>query len=485
MDVVPKYDFGKLNRRSFLVIANVISSLFVGGFGSRSSLSAQELKTDQSESGDDGDVKVLSGTETDIAFPLTLQTGKRYLQDADGKPFLMCGDSAWSLIVQPTRENVDLYLDDRRSRGFNAILVELIEHRFADNAPANVYGDRPFLTDGDYGTPNERYFAHADWVLRRAAQRGFLVLLAPSWIGAGGGNEGWYQEMSANGVDKLRRYGQYLGERYREMKNILWVHGGDYNPPNKDLVRAIAMGIRDYDTSSLNTAHCAPETAAADYWQGEPWLQVNTVYTYGSVFAHAVKQYSRTDRLPFFLIESAYENEHAATEQRLRAQAYQALLTGAAGQCFGNNPIWHFDFDGPGLNPAPMDWKRAMKSRGAQSITHLRNLFVRFPWWLLEPDFRESFVINYGGFGFDRVVAARSADRSYMIAYLPISRQITVDFKQLAGPNISGSWYDPTSGDYLDVSPGPLSVSTLQKFDPPRRNKAGSSDWILVLKSQP
>jgi hypothetical protein len=485
MAVAPRYDFRKLNRRSFLVIANVISSLFLRGFGPSVPLSAEELQTDQPESCDNSDAKVLPGTESDVAFPLTLQPGKRYLQDANGKPFLICGDSAWSLIVQLTRENVDLYLDDRRSRGFNAILVELIEHQFATNAPANIYGEKPFLTDSDYGTPNERYFAHADWVLRRAAEKGFLVLLTPSWIGAGGGNEGWYREMSANGLDKLRAFGQYLGRRYRDMNNILWVHGGDYNPPNKDLVRAIAMGIRDCDTSSLNTAHCAPETAAADYWQGEPWLQLNTVYTYRPVFAHALKQYSRLDRLPFFLIESAYENEHDATEQRLRAQAYQALLTGAVGQCFGNNPIWHFDFDGTGVHPAPTDWKRALKSRGTQSMTHLRNLFMRLPWWLLEPDLGEFFAINYRGFGFDRVVAARSADRSYMIAYLPVSHEITLDFKPLAGPNISGSWYDPTSGDYLDVSAGAFSASTLQKFEPPRSNKAGSSDWVLILKSQP
>ena len=51
--------------------------------------------------------------------------------------------------------------------------------------------------------------------------------------------------------------------------------------------------------------------------------------------------------MPFFLMESAYENEHDAGEQRLRAQAYQAILSGAMGHLFGNNPIWHFDGAGP------------------------------------------------------------------------------------------------------------------------------------------
>jgi hypothetical protein len=71
--------------------------------------------------------------------------------------------------------------------------------------------------------------------------------------------------------------------------------------------------------------------------------------------------------MPFFLIESAYENEHDATSQRLRTQAYHAVLSGAADQVFGNNPIWHFD--GPGLFPLQVTWRDALGSRGAQSMT--------------------------------------------------------------------------------------------------------------------
>jgi hypothetical protein len=78
--------------------------------------------------------------------------------------------------------------------------------------------------------------------------------------------------------------------------------------------------------------------------------------------------------VPFFLIESAYENEHNATDQRLRTQADHAVLSGAAGQVFGNNPIWHFD--GPGLYPAPMTWQEALGGKGTQSMTHLQSLLA-------------------------------------------------------------------------------------------------------------
>src|SRR5690606_22170520 len=78
------------------------------------------------------------------AFPLRIGDNGNYLVDADDRPFLLHGDTAWSLIAELTREEVDFYLADRLSRGFNTLVVSLIEHKFASNAPANAYGQRPF-----------------------------------------------------------------------------------------------------------------------------------------------------------------------------------------------------------------------------------------------------------------------------------------------------------------------------------------------------
>ncbi len=233
-----------------------------------------------------------------IAFPLKLRPGARILEDALANPFFMHGDTAWSLIAQLPREAVEEYLQDRRRRGFNTLLVNLLEHRFATDAPNNAYGEPPFLTAGDYATPNEKYFAHADWVVARAEELGFVILLAPSYVGHQGGNEGWYQEMLKNGPEKLRDYGHYLGQRYQNLKNIVWLHGGDYDPPNKDVVRAIADGIREIQPTALHSAHGAGR-AAAEYWRGEPWLDLNNVYTYEPVIHAARKQYADADAMPF------------------------------------------------------------------------------------------------------------------------------------------------------------------------------------------
>ncbi|MGH6895128.1 MAG: glycoside hydrolase family 140 protein [Geminicoccaceae bacterium] len=421
---------------------------------------------------------------------MAAKPGKRYLEGADGKPFLIHGDTAWSLIAQLTREEVDRYLDDRRARGFNTILVSLIENHYSANPPANAYGERPFHdqrlvsllpfgTVTDFTTPNEAYFAHADWVLRRAAEEGFLVLLTPAYLGCC--SDGWYSEMVANGPSRLRQYGEYLGRRYRAFTNILWTHGGDTNR-RKDLVQAIAEGIRQADPRALHTTHGEAETAALDYAQGEFLIQVNNVYTYGPVYGPALTQYARPERLPFFLIESAYEHEHEATERRLRTQAYHAVLCGACGQVFGNNPIWHFD--SPNHWPAPVTWQEALGSRGAHSMTHLHDLLTSISWWLLEPDASNALLTEGLGVEGDRAVAARSADRSFALLYLPSSRGITVDLGELAGPRVAARWYDPANGRSSTLSGSPFPASGSRRFWPePGTNSSGFDDWVLLLES--
>src|SRR5688572_5048391 len=292
--------------------------------------------------GHDPTALVLRAPQKLPVFPLRVEAGQRQLIDADGRPFLLHGDTAWSLIAELTREEADIYLADRRARGFNTILVNLIEHRFARRAPANISGDEPFLEPGNFAKPNEAYFAHADWVLARLRDHGFLVLLTPAYIGAGGGPEGWWQEMTGTSEATLRAYGRFLGARYRGFDNIVWVNGGDYNPPDKALVRAIALGLKETAPRQLHTAHIAPETPVADFWDGESWLDLDNVYTYGPVCPKALAAHAHPGKRPFFLMESAYENEHDAGARRIRTQAYQALLCGASGQIYGNNPIWHF-----------------------------------------------------------------------------------------------------------------------------------------------
>jgi hypothetical protein len=234
------------------------------------------------------------------------------------------------------------------------------------------------------------------------------------------------------------------------------------------------------------TAHCAPETAAADYWGEEYWLQINNVYTSNPIYPAALAQYARFDQKPYFLIESRYENERrdadGISEQRLRTQAYQALLSGAMGQVFGNAPIWYFN--AKGLFPEiRLTWQHELNGRGSQSMTHLGSLFAAYSWWKLEPDASNATLTAGLGSGRDRAVAARAADGSFAIAYMPSVRTVTVNLAQLAGPQVNIRWYDPANGTYATAEGSPLRASGPQTFRPPGKNSSKFGDWALIIES--
>jgi Protein of unknown function (DUF4038)/Putative collagen-binding domain of a collagenase len=415
-------------------------------------------------------------------FPLRVEPSSRYLIDSRGRPFLLQGDAAWSMIAELNRKEVNEYLADRKARGFNTLLVNLLEHRFASKAPSNANGDPPFTSPGDYGTPNEAYFAYADWVLERAAKEGFLVLLTPSYVGYRGSDDGWWREMASNGPAKMRAFGQYLGRRYAHLHNIVWVEGGDDDPPEPSIVDALAAGIADTDPGALQTAHTAPESAPLETWSGRTWLAINNVYTYQDVYARSIAEYRRSG-LPFFLIESAYEHEHSVSTAQIREQAWQALLAGATGQIFGNNPIWHFS--GPGLYPQAQTWEKALGSPGSRSMAVVARVFGSLPWWRLIPDeVGDAVIVGGRDQGNDRAVAALACDHRWGLLYVPTRRTLTLDTSAFSGKTVKFTWVDPSNGAVSRATPKSAPTAGTVRLSPPGDNSSGDSDWLLKVVAQ-
>jgi hypothetical protein len=383
----------------------------------------------------------VSGREND-PFPLRVAAGRRHFEDQRGRPVFLQGDAPWSLIVGLSKADARRYLDARQRQGFNALVVNLIEHKF--NGPRNRDGERPFTTPGDFSTPNEAYFAHADWVLREASDRGMAVLLFPMYLGYAGTDEGWYEEAQRNGTWKIRQFGRWVGARYKDFANIIWMLGGDRAAGNaREEVAALAQGLREGGATQLFGAHPQPEAVTLDEY-GFGGLDFRTTYTYGIVHREIGRDYRAAPAMPDVLIESTYEGEHNATPVQIRRQAYWALCGGASGQFMGNRPIWLFD---PG-------WADALESQGARDLSRLRRLVDVLPWQSLEPDEGHEAVV--GGLGeqngLDYLAAARSADRSVLVAYAPTPRRIEVAASAVRGSRVAGWWFDPTTGRTVPIA---------------------------------
>jgi hypothetical protein len=421
-------------------------------------------------------------------YPLKIAENSRYLVDQKDKPFFVVGDTAWSLIVQLSEDDVDRYLDDRCKRGFNSIIVNLIEHKFCTTPPHTRGGLAPFKKAGDFSTPNTEYFDFAYKVVKKASERGIAVWLFPAYLGFGGGDEGWFKEMKAGGKANLRAYGRFVGKRFADLPNIIWGLGGDYTPDKGDqwTVSELAEGIREEDGKHLMTAHGAPSSQSAVAAFGEPtWLSVNAVYSYEkALFRPMLAEYNRRPPRPFVLMETVYEGEHESVPEQIRRQAYWAVLSGCCGQFFGNNPIWHFD--GPGLFPTKITWQKALDEKGSRDMVRLREAFAEMPWQDLVPDLKHLLVTKGTGENIAAIAAARTSDKKLAVVYIPSTgaegRELTVDLGQLSGP-VQGQWYNPANGRRTVINEAPWPNEGSHIIHTPGDNGTKTNDWLLILKT--
>ena len=403
-------------------------------------------------------------------LPLHISENGQALVDQEGSPFLVVGDAAWSMVVQLDQDETDAYLSARRSQGFNTLLVNLIEHHFADDPPRNASGVAPFI-DGDFAHPDPAYFDAAHDSIERAAAKGFVVMLTPAYLGYDGGEEGWYEEMVAAGPEKLRSYGRFVGERFADLDNIIWVNGGDFTPPPEglELVEAVRDGLVEGGAGQLQTAHWSPEHSAIDVEVN--WLDLNTTYTYEPVYVKSSRD-DAASPLPHLLIESQYEDDQFDnTEQRLRSQTYEAVLTGGIGSVFGNGPIWQF----------ANGWSDALDSTGANDVSRAAKFFHTVQWDEFMPDIQTSMIVpDSGTFGDESVVvAASTSDGSAVVAYVPNERSVTVVLPVPTGV-YTVRWYDPTDGTFSAATTS-VGADNELSVEHPGPNSASDFDWVLSV----
>src|SRR5690554_3449697 len=139
---------------------------------------------------------------------LRISADQRYLQTADGEAFLWLGDTAWELFHRLSREEASLYLEDRAKKGFNVIQAVVLAELDGINTP-NFYGHKPFL-DNDPTKPNEAYFKHIDFVVKKAEKLGLIIGMLPSW--GDKWNKAWGTGPEIFTPDNALLFGEYLGK---------------------------------------------------------------------------------------------------------------------------------------------------------------------------------------------------------------------------------------------------------------------------------
>jgi chitodextrinase len=405
-------------------------------------------------------------------FPLSVSADRRHLLDKNGAVFFINGDTPWELIQNLTLAEADTYLTDRKSKGFNSMLITLIERQFSPNPPLNENGDAPFTVPGDFSTPNEAYFAHVDAVLQKALEKDLTVFLTPAYLGYQGGSQGWYSEILANGPIKLRNFGRYLGNRYRNYPNVVWVTGGDFGP-NAALgeIRELVGGIEEMAGPRLFSVHNGRfQSGVTQYQVADTWIDVNTTYAdCATTPSYLSQDYARTwngGPIPFVFIEGTYEPGNSGGVC-YRAQAYWPVLMGGVGHFYGNDPLWNLNMGG--------NWQQYLDSPVGQDMIHWKNLFQSRATALLVPDYaRTVLTAGFGAYDAGYAAAARTSDGRTVMVYVPTPRALTIDMTKVSGASAIAWWFNPDTGAATEA--GTYPTTGTRSFTPPT-----STDWILVI----
>jgi len=418
----------------------------------------------------------------DIPFPLKASENRRYLVDSRGKPFFLLGDTPW--FLQKLRlEDVRHVIDDRKTKGFNTLFLEILDDSAMPSRDA--YGNVAFEPEKDITRPVEAYWRYADTIMDEVNRQGFFVIMSELWYGAGNGL--WMHHVTP---ESARTYGHFLGRRYARFKNLMWMHCGDRNADERlaECANELALAIKQEAPHHLHTTHMQHEFSSADFFNKEPWLDVNMAYTYGASYLQVSKEYQRKDPIrPVILGETGYEAEPNAIEllpdarksdlwnpYRIRRNAYWAILCGACGYCAGTR-LWRFE----------PNWRDVLNVESVRQAPLIRRLMESRPWWRLVPDTTHELVT--GGYGqwkqADYVAAALADDGKLAIAYTPAGGTIQVALNRLRGP-VTATWFDPTNAQYKSVEGSSLGNQGARDFAPPGKNAAGEPDWVLILSAK-
>ncbi len=426
-------------------------------------------------------------------------TNPRILVDQNDVPFLMAGDSPQSLIVNLATSDAASYLADRASHGFNSLWVDVLCVKYSGGRPDGslLDGTKPFTNtisgtnSYDLTTPNETYFAHLDEIIRMAATNGLLVMLEPL------DPAGLLQTALDNGSTRCRAYGQYLGNRYRNYSNLIWLNGNDYQnwsvATNDAVITSLALGIKDKDRNHLQTIELNYQASCSlDDPNWAPIVGLNLAYTYYATYAEVLHGYNQSAKVPVFMGEANYEyetnkDEDGGSPRILRMQEYWTMLSGATGQLYGNRYTWTFV---PG-------WQSHLDSAGVIELGYMQHLFGTRKWYDLVPDQEHTFVTaGYGTFVStgppattshgrfaenDCVTAARTPDGSLGMAYLPQGGTITIAMTKLQN-GVTARWFDPSCNTFKTIAGSPFSNTGVQQFATPGKNASGEPDWVLVLE---
>lgn len=394
---------------------------------------------------------------------LKVSDNHRYLIHENGTPFFWLGNTAWLISERLTRDEVEYYLVNEHRAGYNVEQIQVI-----NSIPTfNIYGQQAndasfdmwkFSKKDQYG-----YWEHLDFIVDFAASQGIYIAMDCVWG----------SQITKMDIKKAEKYGQFLGERYKDKPNIIWMMGGDVlGDRGTASWDALAKAIRKADPNHVMTFHPRGRTTSSRWFADRDWMDFHMFQSghrrYGQRNGdgdYTIKDNTEEDNWRYVDLtwngnplkpvidgEPSYEDIpqglHDFTAPRwmdydVRRYAYWAVFAGCFGHTYGHNSI--MQFIKPGLLAsfgAEKPWWDAMKDPGYNQMKYLKWLILAFPFEERIAD--QSVIAGQNGERYDRNIATRGND--YLLVYNYSGKPMQLDLSKISGAKKNVWVMNPSDG---------------------------------------
>jgi hypothetical protein len=398
---------------------------------------------------------------------LRMSPGKRNVVHADGKPFLVVGDTPWAIPFRATPEQVMIYAMDRQQKGFNtALLMSVQPDRYAEGPEARntVMGfDRAFedLSEGHLKKLKPDYFQTLDTLMQILVDHEIVPVYQPVFHGFG------WKGMTVLGPSadpaEYARYCKYLVSRYGSMP-AFWLVSADADGRDP-CVKPAGDTIEIWDCYKQPTGiHYNPADEYLADWangdssccfhynrthQEEPWLDFQWSQTGhdGKHIYHKVeKMYENIPVKANLDGEPTYEGMGGSKYGRgwwQGEEAWNQLMHGGTmGVIYGAVCLWQWKItaDEPGWEDwtnASFYWRDALDFEGSRYVGFVSKAFDGFDF----ADMEKRWDLTVG----NKPLLAKEG--IFYIAYLETGGELNI--KQLPG-ELPYYWFNPLNGEFIN-----------------------------------
>jgi hypothetical protein len=396
---------------------------------------------------------------------LHMSPGRRNALHHNGRPFLVVGDTPWSIPFRATTDQVTLYATDRQRKGFNtALLMSLQPDRYAEGPESRteILGfDRAFedLPDGHLNKLKPDYFQYLDSLVAILIQHGIVPVYQPVFHGYG-----WKGKTvlgTTADPKEYARYCKYLVARYGSMP-AFWLVSGDATGRDPG-VKPGGESVETWDCYGQPTGiHYSP---ADNYMAG--WAQGDSSRCF-----HYNRTYQDEAWLDFQWAQSGHDGKHITykveemylnkpTKANLNGEptyegmsggkyglgwwqgqeAWTQLMHGGTmGVVYGAVGLWQWKItiDEPGWpiwTDHTVSWKEALNFEGSNYVGFVSKAFKGYDFGDMEK--------RWDLTGGSKPLLAKEG--TFYVSYLESGGELTIKNVPVELPH---RWFNPKTGEF-------------------------------------